>query len=292
MRGWSSPDWYRNCSTLICPAYAGMIRIWRMRIQSNRNLSRVCGDDPRLLLESYPPLKFVPRMRGWSFSGTPNHLLITICPAYAGMILQKDFDELVFKDLSRVCGDDPRLPSPCLYLVKFVPRMRGWSYASFSFKRFSKICPAYAGMILICRYWSIPKGNLSRVCGDDPRRVLSRNRARGICPAYAGMILKNLKNELINIYLSRVCGDDPRGGADGLGKWKFVPRMRGWSLLAVSYWHSWLICPAYAGMILHIALTRKPLCNLSRVCGDDPRLPSPCLYLVKFVPRMRGWSYK
>ena len=32
---------------------------------------------------------------------------LSICPAYAGMILSQEEREKLFKHLSRVCGDDP-----------------------------------------------------------------------------------------------------------------------------------------------------------------------------------------
>ena len=49
----------------------------------------------------------------------------TICPAYAGMIPKDKYFPMIYKHLSRVCGDDPVLePMREVYTV-FVPRMRG-----------------------------------------------------------------------------------------------------------------------------------------------------------------------
>ena len=48
-----------------------------------------------------------------------------ICPAYAGMILNIEFNAKDFLHLSRVCGDDPGLEESGRRHFEFVPRMRG-----------------------------------------------------------------------------------------------------------------------------------------------------------------------
>ena len=49
-----------------------------------------------------------------------------------------------------------------------------------------------------------------------------------------------------------------------------------------------MICPAYAGMILHLYFPITAEENLSRVCGDDPEHEETRYPTVEFVPRMRG----
>ena len=68
--------------------------------------------------------------------------------------------------------------------------------------------------------------------------------------------------------------------------------MRGWSRITYNFKKSWKICPAYAGMIPRLNFQRVPLYHLSRVCGDDPRNANNATTPIKFVPRMRGWSWK
>ena len=51
-----------------------------------------------------------------------------------------------------------------------------------------------------------------------------------------------------------------------------------------------MICPAYAGMILHAGTFVAIHSNLSRVCGDDPIFLLTGTQTMQFVPRMRGWS--
>ena len=148
-------------------------------------------------------------MRGWSLNWCGEFLINKICPAYAGMILLIEENGLLFRHLSRVCGDDPNNLYPIWIEYIFVPRMRGWS-------PFSSI--------------KIPLS--------------------GICPAYAGMIPKNRYNKRHFDYLSRVCGDDPLGATSSTSAPRFVPRMRGWSLLWLFFSSTVYICPAYAGMIL------------------------------------------
>ena len=50
---------------------------------------------------------------------------LSICPAYAGMILMEEIGKGLSGYLSRVCGDDPSLAVTCISLYGFVPRMRG-----------------------------------------------------------------------------------------------------------------------------------------------------------------------
>ena len=50
---------------------------------------------------------------------------LSICPAYAGVILDLIAKEQEELDLSRVCGGDPKLLSGTAGSLTFVPRMRG-----------------------------------------------------------------------------------------------------------------------------------------------------------------------
>ena len=170
--------------------------------------------------------------------------------------------------------------------------MRGWSLVYSMIKAIILICPAYAGMIPYYSVIFIHVVNLSRVCGDDPQTLLQRNykwrfvpRMRGwsrclkskpfssiICPAYAGMILQPFEFTTSVNHLSRVCGDDPYGTPTELKVQRFVPRMRGWSPDSTFQKCGHIICPAYAGMILFCIYKASNFANLSRVCGDDPKI--------------------
>ena len=66
--------------------------------------------------------------------------------------------------------------------------------------------------------------------------------------------------------------------------------MRGWSQINLKNSKRWVICPAYAGMILKFFFNLLCCSYLSRVCGDDPRDMATWLGVSEFVPRMRGWS--
>ena len=50
---------------------------------------------------------------------------LSICPAYAGMILSKRDIPVIVIYLSRVCGDDPSRKRIVGKNSQFVPRMRG-----------------------------------------------------------------------------------------------------------------------------------------------------------------------
>ena len=148
MRGWSYGSMPTSETDGICPAYAGMILLSILAYCWGAYLSRVCGDDPKSNLPLWSSNLFVPRMRGWSENIVHIIFCREICPAYAGMIPYFFIKKIFRKNLSRVCGDDPRLLFPRLKHFSFVPRMRGWSLELWQQSNSSKICPAYAGMIL------------------------------------------------------------------------------------------------------------------------------------------------
>ena len=253
-------------------------------------------------------LRFVPRMRGWSRGNLWWGQSSKICPAYAGMILLLIILRVLFRDLSRVCGDDPIGRKSYIRYQRFVPRMRGWSNRYRPEDFFPCICPAYAGMILKHWFRMFLPMHLSRVCGDDPGFLVRGNRKeefvprmrgwsylwsrkrqkRWICPAYAGMILQGLENRLKENDLSRVCGDDPIKGAIMSTEKLFVPRMRGWSRSRSGKRRTQLICPAYAGMIPVEVLNLVSAVYLSRVCVDDPDWYYPGAAGVHICPAYAG----
>ena len=108
MRGWSRGENDQLVRKNICPAYAGVILLTRAEIATFLYLSRVCGGDPKWLGQKEKNPKFVPRMRGWSQSRRVERKRLHICPAYAGVIPKLIILELSLKNLSRVCGGDPK----------------------------------------------------------------------------------------------------------------------------------------------------------------------------------------
>ena len=87
MRGWSPMLSWTVKIFAICPAYAGIIPGFVLLHHFQKNLSRVCGDDPIYYRGFYVYYEFVPRMRGWFRRLWRMRLKEGICPAYAGMIL-------------------------------------------------------------------------------------------------------------------------------------------------------------------------------------------------------------
>ena len=168
--------------------------------------------------------------------------------------------------------------------------MRGWSHMKYISQVVKYICPAYAGVILVCFFLNLHNSDLSRVCGGDPEqrrvyvyltwfvprmrgwshRTIRRKRNKTICPAYAGVIPDDNGVYEFVIYLSRVCGGDPNSNFDIVSFVVFVPRMRGWSQRKLWCRGKRRTCPAYAGMILEGIRTTLNTENLSRVYGDDP----------------------
>ena len=168
-------------------------------------------------------------MRGWSFLRLSDNINHAICPAYAGMILPMPFLHLLYRNLSRVCGDDPISHGLRGSFFRFVPRMRGWSLCDNNFVLFHFICPAYAGMILWPGEQIQVKIHLSRVCGDDPALTLVLVLCVRFVPRMRGWSMVTPLQYSESMDLSRVCGDDPVLMLAMVGLTIFVPRMRGWS---------------------------------------------------------------
>ena len=127
MRGWSRGTDGLGTGGNVCPAYAGMIPRLLLLIRIRMRLSRVCGDDPGSRYALAIQCWFVPRMRGWSYTTQDLENMISVCPAYAGMIPLYSRFIAIAVGLSRVCGDDPGKRHFFIETGEFVPRMRGWS---------------------------------------------------------------------------------------------------------------------------------------------------------------------
>ena len=72
---------------IVYPAYAGMILLFPAQSMKFRSVPRVCGDDPRQIIQ-HSTRQFV-------------------YPAYAGMILTITASIFIGVGVPRVCGDDP-----------------------------------------------------------------------------------------------------------------------------------------------------------------------------------------
>ena len=121
-------------------------------------------------------------------------------------------------------------------------------------------------------------------------RICNWELGEGILPAYAGVILITLCFLYSKIDSSRVCGGDPMLTRQPYLKFRFFPRMRGWSQSANNNARVSWILPAYAGVILNLSDSLIVEPNSSRVCGGDPYLFVIVLTFFRFFPRMRGWS--
>ena len=149
MRGWSSECVTITYKLRILPAYAGVILLLFIIFIVFENSSRVCGGDPVIKTAFNAQFEFFPRMRGWSYHIHLWSKLISILPAYAGVI-PLNYHILFYSYYSsRVCGGDPETGLMVSDLPEFFPRMRGWSRILPELSAWLYILPAYAGVILL-----------------------------------------------------------------------------------------------------------------------------------------------
>ena len=127
MRGWSSECVTITYKLRILPAYAGVILLLFIIFIVFENSSRVCGGDPVIKTAFNAQFEFFPRMRGWSYHIHLWSKLISILPAYAGVIRSIVEYPIIVSDSSRVCGGDPIIFTFGVSSSAFFPRMRGWS---------------------------------------------------------------------------------------------------------------------------------------------------------------------
>ena len=173
------------------------------------------------------------------------------------------------------------------------------------------VYPAYAGVILLPSYFTLPFVSLSRIRGGDPKvnsapvisgKFIPHTRGwssisrspftyRSVYPAYAGVILADWVALPVLMCLSRIRGGDPISVWLAIDSASFIPHTRGWSLMLVSIRVKKSVYPAYAGVILQrLAIVEWYGC-LSRIRGGDPINFDLIIVLIAFIPHTRGWSY-
>ena len=194
------------------------------------DITRTCGDDPKLSNGKGIKPTYYPHMRGWSSQKILQILKRRILPAHAGMILERSTDTIEKVHITRTCGDDPERCRYACAFKQYYPHMRGWSSSNIEQINKEKILPAHAGMILSRVRPVCVLIDITRTCGDDP--VMSTSlpnppsyypHMRGwsfmfpddallgcILPAHAGMIPTTSVTFGESENITRTCGDDPR----------------------------------------------------------------------------------
>ena len=94
----------------------------------------------------------------------------SVLPAWAGMILRYPFFFLFSLRFTRMSGDDPNRFAVVFWKIMFYPHERGWScYDGKNFETIT-VLPAWAGMILLFRFFVLGSLRFTRMSGDDPIR--------------------------------------------------------------------------------------------------------------------------
>ena len=126
-RGCSDPLVCRSLLRWVFPAYAGMFRPRIMRYQAQIGFPRIRGDVPCFVRRLPPYSGFSPHTRGCSVIDGPDHAVIWVFPAYAGMFLtQLNFCAMTWR-FPRIRGDVPDTIELLCYDLAFSPHTRGCS---------------------------------------------------------------------------------------------------------------------------------------------------------------------
>ncbi len=289
-RGWSALGNDIIEALGVCPAYAGMVLCRQQHRQGRARLPRLRGDGPPDL-PSLPATKAsAPPTRGWSLLMINAIECLIVCPAYAGMVPVKDNKLCLLYCLPRLRGDGPVISTSSTPESSSAPPTRGWSLHGRTCRRKANVCPAYAGMVpSFAEDTVLPRG-LPRLRGDGPwlttrhnRRIKSAPPTRGwsripsdkprlgqVCPAYAGMVPLCVRGTGDPSRLPRLRGDGPANHGSGTRSKTSAPPTRGWSRDFLLNDNSDTVCPAYAGMVLTVPMSRPRSMSLPRLRGDGP----------------------
>ena len=131
-------------------------------------------------------------MRGKEVPENTYQLKHRITPAYAGKRFCVRWNIGNFRDHPRVCGEKMYGLLGASFALGSPPRMRGKGRVLPVFDSLTGITPAYAGKSVYFAIFCDFVEDHPRVCGEKPRAMLARIRARGSPPRMRGKAVKSL----------------------------------------------------------------------------------------------------
>ena len=148
MRGWSFLISYKQNSSYVLPAHAGVILEPTKGQATIERITRTCGGDPIKLITNTKHWLYYPHMRGWSYASVFPTRHSWVLPAHAGVIPALSSLSLRFCCITRTCGGDPIANLKISVIFSYYPHMRGWSSVYLLPLRETIVLPAHAGVIL------------------------------------------------------------------------------------------------------------------------------------------------
>ena len=210
----------------------------------------------------------------------------------------------------RTRGDGPTTVPPTNSANLLSPHTRGWSVIRLPIQQVTKVVPAHAGMVRLCRRMRPKRTRCPRTRGDGPSVACSASsksalspHTRGwserpqfthiiICvvPAHAGMVLRSIPRYNDAASCPRTRGDGPmvrltRGLISLLS-----PHTRGWSDENDEFGGVCRVVPAYAGMVRIFRSAGRSRRRCPRTRGDGPYHSHPPTWREALSPHARGWS--
>ena len=247
-------------------------------------------------------------MRGEHAGGGGKTLRQRITPAYAGRTGCGGEQPAGEGDHPRVCGENPRVPTPFPPKTGSPPRMRGEPRRRELHLKPEAITPAYAGRTPESVTRTGYAGDHPRVCGENDQASAagitglgSPPRMRGelngapavdfydrITPAYAGRTTA-LEGKTGNYEdHPRVCGENRSDRLSVLPRVGSPPRMRGEPSMPPALSDRHRITPAYAGRTDGRSLRDCHGADHPRVCGENSLIAPIKFDIPGSPPRMRG----
>ena len=170
--------------------------------------------------------------------------------------------------------------------------MRGWSWNRWIYNSNCFILPAHAGMILRSCEVYLVNLNITRTCGDDPLKHIKQTRVIKYYPHMRGWSSVDDMPIWTAWDITRTCGDDPPTFTEIDFSVAYYPHMWGWSHLSCIHQFRYHIeyYPHMRGWSWTINELQHDSTDITRTCGDDPRVMPFLPPKILYYPHMRGWS--
>ena len=181
MWGWSGLDHQVPRGVQVLPTRVGMVREHDYITPTYWRSPHACGDGPRSISIHRAIISFSPRVWGWSAFIRLADLCFEVLPTRVGMVRMATSASTMSPRSPHACGDGPIILVYLLGLMRFSPRVWGWSDIRECFGKFRRVLPTRVGMVRKKCSNLTSSHRSPHACGDGPESV----NANFIAPVFS-----------------------------------------------------------------------------------------------------------
>ena len=248
-RGWSREVWLFGECDCVFPAYAGVVPVAIHPGLDHAGFPRIRGGGPGGIITVWRGTPFSPHTRGWSHVAVDRVAVLTVFPAYAGVVPAGSIWTTSASGFPRIRGGGPITFGLENASAQFSPHTRGWSQHQSEPSSQGSVFPAYAGVVPTPARQRSTQMRFPRIRGGGPCRADGKRDAgqfsphtrgwsavplpllacRVVFPAYAGVVPHHPNCKKYSTCFPRIRGGGPGQIGGAAAGARFSPHTRGWS---------------------------------------------------------------